>query len=278
MTLSFPPIPTSQDYIVTVQTTSLLGNMLYENTRHTTFRKEPLQKTKQGWLYAVSVLHFEQTETNGLAQLDADTAQLRSKLLIETDAAGGLLRVCNKEELRDQWELLRPELLRKYRRSDHITPGMVEGIGQVLHGDGYLEDVLSRGYEYGTLFPPFYGRSYGEQPTAGRPRTIARFLGNLDLPLQTQIARQPQVPSDVALGLVVEGTLDAAAYEADAARQALRTMTDRYDLDTTLRSQHRESYEFDHHDALLNAAQFTIYGVQGVLMNKTLCTLQPVTA
>ena len=87
---------------------------------------------------------------------------------------GGLLRVYNKEKLRDQWELLRPELLQKYRRADYITPGMVEGIGQVLPGDGYLEDVLSRGYEYGTLFPPFYGpsygRTYGEQPTADRPR------------------------------------------------------------------------------------------------------------
>lgn len=276
--LSFPPIPTSHDYTVTVQTTSLLGNMLYENTRHTTFRKEPLQKTTQGWLYAVSVLNFKQTETNGVAQLDADTAQLRRKLLIETDAAGGLLRVCNKEELRNQWKLLRPQLLQKYRRSDHITPGMVEGVGQVLHGDGYLEDVLSRGYEYGTLFPPFYGRSYDEQPTQGRSRTIARFLGNLDLPLQTQVTRQTQVPSDVALGLAVEGTLDAAAYEADAACQALRTLTDRYDLDTTLRSQHRESYEFDHRNALLNAAQFTVYGVQGVFMNKTLCTLQSVAA
>jgi hypothetical protein len=155
---------------------------------------------------------------------------------------------------------------------------MVAGIGQVLHGDGYLEDVLARGYEYGTLFPPFYGRSYNdEQPVKGRPRTIARFLGNLDLPLQTEVKRRQQVPPDVALGLVVEGKLDTDLYQEDAARQALRTMTDQYNLDTTLRSQHRESYEFDHRDALLNAAQFTIYGVQGVFMNKTICTLQPVT-
>lgn len=277
MTLSFPSIPTSQDYTVTVKTTSLLGNTLYENTRRTTFRKQPLQKTTQGWLYAVSVLSFTQTETNGVAQLDADTAQLRSNLLIETDASGGMLRVCNKEELRDKWKVLQPQLLKKYRRSDHITPGMVEGIGQVLHGDGYLEDVLSRGYEYGTLFPPFYGRSYdGEQPVQGRPRTIARFLGNIDLSLQTEVKRREQVPPDVGLGLVVEGKIDTALYQEDAARQALRTMTDQYNLDTTLRSQHRESYEFDHRDELLNAAQFTIYGVQGVFMNKTVCTLQPV--
>jgi hypothetical protein len=108
MTLPFPLLPTTQDYTVTVQTTSLLGNMLYENTRHTIFRKQPLQKTPQGWLYAVSVLSFKQTENNGVAQLDADTAQLRSKLLIETDASGGMLRVCNKEELRDKWKEIPP--------------------------------------------------------------------------------------------------------------------------------------------------------------------------
>ncbi|TGE29456.1 hypothetical protein [Hymenobacter metallicola] len=275
MTLSFPLVPTTQDYTVTVQTTSLLGNLLYENTRRTAFRKQPLQKTADGWLYSVSVLDFKQTETNGVAQLDADTAQLRSHLLIETDAAGGLLRVCNKAELRNQWQALEPKLLKKYRRSEQITPGMVAGIGQVLHGDGYLEDVLRRGYEYSSLFPPFYGQSYDEQPTQGRPRTIARFLGNLDLPLQTEIKRQAQVPADVAVGLAVEGKVDMEAYQEEAARQALRTMTDQYDLDTTLRSQHRESYEFDHQEALLHAAQFTIYGVQGVFMNKTLCMLQP---
>ncbi|RPD45943.1 hypothetical protein DNI29_17525 [Hymenobacter sediminis] len=274
MTLSFPLVPTPQDYTVTVQTTNLLGNLLYENTRRTTFRKQPLQQTAEGWLYEVSVLDFTQTELHGQAQLDADTTELRRRLLIETDATGGLLRVCNKPELRAQWADLEPKLLKKYRRSDYITPGMVAGIGQVLHGDGYLEDILRRGYEYGSLFPALYNQAYSEEPLPGRPRTIARFLGNLDLPLQTQITRQPQPPADVQLGLVVKGQVDTAAYPAEAARQALRTLTDQYDLDTTLRSQHLESYEFDHYSALLNAAQFTVYGVEGVFMSKTVCTLQ----
>ncbi|PJJ59363.1 hypothetical protein [Hymenobacter chitinivorans] len=275
MTLAFPLLPTSQDYTVTVQTTNLLGNLLYENTRQTTFRKQPLQKTAAGWLYEVTVLSFQQTENQGLAQLDADTAQLRRRLLIETDAAGALERIANKEELRAQWAKLEPELLRKYRRSDQITPGMVSGLGQVLHGDGYLEDVLRRGYEYGTLFPAFYGQTYGEHPVPGPPRTIARFLGNLDLPLTTQIKRRTETLTDVELALVVEGQVDQETYPAEAVRQGLRTMTDQYDLDTTLNSQHVESYEFDHRSSLLNAAQFTVFGVQGVFMSKTLCTLQP---
>ncbi|UOQ55564.1 hypothetical protein [Hymenobacter cellulosivorans] len=275
MTLAFPPAPTTQDYTVTVQTTNLLGNMLYENTRQTTFRKQPLQKTASGWLYEVAVLNFKQTENTGLAQLDADTAQLRRRLLVETDATGALTRIANKEELRAEWAKLEPELRRKYRRSDQITPGMIAGIGQVLHGDGYLEDVLRRGYEYGTLFPALYGQSYGEEPVPGQPRIIARFLGNLDLPFTTRIKRRAETLPDVELALVVEGKVDEEAYPAEAARQGLRTMTDQYDLDTTLNSQHVESYEFDHRSALLNAAQFTIFGVQGVFMSKTVCTLQP---
>jgi hypothetical protein len=275
MNLAFPLLPTTRDYTVTVQTTNLLGNLLYENTRQTTFRKQPLQKTAEGWLYEVTVQSFQQTENQGLAQLDADTARLRRRLLIETDAKGALQRICNKEELRTAWARLEPELQRKYRRSNQITPGMVSGIGQVLHGDGYLEDVLRRGYEYGTLFPAFYGQEYGETPVPGPPRTIARFLGNLDLPLTTRIKRRPQTLPDVELALVVEGQVDQHAYPAEAVRQGLRTMTDRYDLDTTLNSQHVESYEFDHLSALLNAAQFTIFGVPGVFMSKTTCTLQP---
>ncbi|HLK96425.1 MAG TPA: hypothetical protein VK364_01530, partial [Hymenobacter sp.] len=174
MTLLLPQFPATMVCTTTVQTTSLLGNLFYENTRTTRFQKQPLEKTAQGWLYAVTMLDFHQTELNGLAQLDADTAALRRQLVIETDHTGQLVRVCNKEQLRKQWEELHPQLLKKHRHSDTISPAMIAGIGQVLHGDGYLEDVLRRGYEYGTLFPALYGQPYSPTPTPGQPRTIAR--------------------------------------------------------------------------------------------------------
>jgi hypothetical protein len=273
MTLPLPPFPVTMVCTTTVQTTSLLGNLFYENTRTTRFRKQPLEKTAQGWRYAVTMLDFDQTERNGLAQLDADTAGLRRQLVIETDHTGQLVRVCNKEQLRQQWEALHPQLLQKHRHSETISPTMIAGIGQVLHGEGYLEEVLRRGYEYGTLFPPLYGQPYGPTPTPGQPRTIARFLGNLDLPLSTTVKCQDAVPADVAYGLLVEGRLNQADYPADAVRQALRTMTDQPTLDTTLRVEHVESYEFDARHELRHGAQFTIYGVEGVFMTKTLCTL-----
>ncbi|HEX8658710.1 MAG TPA: hypothetical protein VF690_14290 [Hymenobacter sp.] len=272
MTL-LPPFPVTMFCTITVQTTSLLGNLFYENTRTTRFQKQPLEKVGQGWRYAVTMLDFQQTERHGLAQLDADTAALRRQLIIDTDHTGQLVQVCNKPQLREQWNALRPQLLKKHRDSDAISPAMIDGIGQVLHGDGYLEEVLRRGYEYGTLFPALYGQPYGSAPTPGPPRTIARFLGDLDLPLSTTVKRQSPVPADVAHGLLVEGQLNLAEYPADAVRQALRTMTDQHDLDTTLRAEHVESYEFDDRHELRHGAQFTLYGVEGVFMNKTLCTL-----
>ena len=278
MILPLPLAPRTQDCTVTVVVDSLLGNLAYTNTRRTRFRKQPLRQTAHGWLYAVTVLDFEQTETAGLAQLDADTAGLRRELLIETDAAGGLLRVCNKPALHQHWADLLPQLLKKYRHSDEISPAMVEGIGSVLHGDGYLEDVLRRGYEYSTLFPALYGQRYTPTPVAGRPRTLARFLGDLNLPLRTTARQQAPVPADVEWGVLVEGTVDPDEYPKQATRQVLCTMTDRYDLDTALDLQHLESYEFDRHAELQHAAQFTVYGVSGVFMNKTLCTLAPTAA
>lgn len=274
MTLTLPLAPTSLEYTIKVETANLLGNLAYLNTRQTRFRKQPLRPTAAGgWEYAVTVLAFEQTATEGLAQLDADTAALRRELLIETDASGTLRRIGNKPDLRQQWEALRPALEKKYRQSPDITPGMVQGLGHVLHGDGYLEDILRRGYEYGTLFPGLYGPHYGPQPVAGAPRTIARFLGDFDLPLLTTVQRQTTVPADVHLGLVVKGQLDAAHYPAQAVRDTLRELTDQYDLDTRLNLEHVESYEFDHNAELRYGAQFTIFGVPGVLMSKTTCTL-----
>jgi hypothetical protein len=273
MLLSHPSFPATAEYTVTVETTSLLGNLAYVNTRRTSYRKQPLQQTAQGWLYALTTLNFEQTQTNGLAQLDADTAQLRQELLIETDAQGGLLRVGNKAELRSKWQDLQPELLRKYQGSDEITPAMIEGIGFVLNGDGYLEDVLRRGYEYSTLFPALYDQHFGSQPQPSRPRTFARFFGDLDLPVRTTARQKEPVPADVHVGLVLEGRVNQEEYSSEELGHALRTMTDVYNLDTTLRMEHVESYEFDNQHELRNAAQFTIYGVEGVFMTKNLCTL-----
>ncbi|MDJ0367931.1 hypothetical protein QMK33_22545 [Hymenobacter sp. H14-R3] len=275
MLLTAPLVPTTQECTITVETASLLGNLGYVNTRRTRFRKEPVRPAGEGWCYAVTVLDFHQTEEKGLAQLDADTAVLRRELLIETDASGALLRVCNKAELQRQWASLHPQLRKKYRYSKDIMPGMIDGIGQVLHGDGYLEDVLRRGYEYGTLFPALYGRHYTAVPAPGPPRTIARFLGDLDLPLNTTARQQEPVPGDVAYGVVVEGLVNQEEFPRQALRESLRTITDQLDLDTTLRLQHLESYELDRNAELRHAAQFTIYGVAGVFMNKNLCTLAP---
>ena len=268
-----PLVPTTLDYLVTVDTSNLLGNLAYVNTRRTRFRKQPLRPTATGWEYLVTTLEFEQTETKGLAQLDADTAGLRDELRIETDTTGTLHRITNKEELRRKWTELEPRLTKKYRHSPDITPGMVQGLGQVLHGEGYLEGILCRGYEYGILFPGLYGTAYDEQPVPGAPRTIARFLGDFDLPLLTTVRRQPTVPADVQLGLVVTGHVDPAHYPAAGVRDALRELTDQYDLDTRLNLQHLESYEFDRNQELRYGAQFTIYGVPGVLLSKTSCTL-----
>ena len=274
MLLSAPLFPIAQICTTKVQVTSLLGNLLYENTRTTQFEKRPIRPTAQGgWLFALITQQFEQTETVGLAQLDADTMELRGELLIETDRTGQLLQIANKEELRRKWADLRPVLRRKYRDSEDITPAMVEGIGQVLHGDGYLENVLRQGYEYGLLFPGVYNQSYTLTPTAGQARVLPRFLGDADIPLLTTARQTPQVPADVAYGVLVNGQLNEAEYPAQAVQHALRTMTDQLHLDTRLRLEHRESYEFDAQYELRHGARFTVYGVEGVLMNRTVATL-----
>lgn len=275
MKLSAPEFPATRTYTVQVQVTSLLGNLLYENTRTTRFEKRLVQQKGSGWVFAVTMQDFQQTENRGLAQLDADTLDLRRELIIETDQDGQLQRVANKEALRQQWAELHPVLRRKYRDSEQITPGMLDGIGQVLHGDGYLENVLRQGDEYGLLFPGLYGQRYELAPAPGQPRTIARFLGDADIPLTTTVRRTPQVPADVAYGVLVEGRVNEAEYPAADVRQALRTMTDQHNLDTGLRLEHRESYEFDATHELSYGARFTVYGVEGVLFNRTVATLAP---
>ncbi|MBO0933309.1 hypothetical protein [Fibrella aquatilis] len=274
MLLAMPQMPGAQRCLVDVQTTSILGNLAYDNVRKSEFIKTPLKQTPTGWQFRVELVQFNQEETGGLARLDSDTLQLRNNMLVETDHTGQLIRILNKEELRLKWAALRPSLLHKYSHDEQITPVMIEAIGYVLNGDGYLEETLNRGYEYSLLFPPLYTKNYTEKPIASRPRIIARFLGDLNLTFTTTATQRTDLPPDAAYGVFMEGAVDKATYPTEAVRQGLRNITDEPLLDTTLNAQHMESYEFDASSNLLYGAQSTMYGVSGVFFTRNVATIQ----
>jgi hypothetical protein len=272
--LQAPALPATQQYAITSQTFHHLGNRAYENTTETLFEKTPLGPGEHRPVVRITVRGFTESNPRGLNQLDALLVQLKEELLIETDAAGGLGRILNKEQLAQKYQELRPALLRQAESLPLLTPAIISNIGRLFAGDGYLEDVLRTSPEYGLLLPGLYGQAYSPEPVALGTRLLPRILGNVDLPLLVAATRTPTVPPDVAYGVYVTGKVDEENFRASDLQQALRTITDRFDLDTTLRARHQESYEFDAAGELRYAARLSDYGVAGVFSTQQVCTLK----
>jgi hypothetical protein len=273
-TLQAPMQPAAQHYTLTTQTFHHLGNRAYENTTETLFEKTPLGPGEHGPIVRVVLCGFTETNPRGLNQLDALLAQLKEEIIIEMDAKGGLARILNKEQLAQKYQELRPALLRQAEGLPLLTPAIISNIGLLFAGEGYLEDVLRTSPEYGLLLPGLYGCAYSAEPVALGTRLIPRIIGNVDLPLLVAATRTPSVPADVAYGVYVTGKVDQENFRANDLQQALRTITDRFDLDTTLRARHQESYEFDAAGELRYAARLSDYGVAGVFSTQQVCTLK----
>lgn len=269
-----PAVPASQVCTVTTQTFHHLGNRAYENTAQTVVEKTMLSTGATGQVFRLTIRDFSQTNTGGLNRLDEEMVKLKQELMVETDAHGRLARILNKDQLKERFRELRPALLRNYRDAPFITPTIINNLALVLEGDGYLEDVLNSSPEYCLLFPGLYGRAYTATPEPLGTRLIPRILANVDLPLRRTAVRPALVPADVAYGVYVTGQLEEEAFRASDLQQAIRTITDQFDLAATLRVRHQESYEFDASHELLYGAQFSDYGVPGVFSTQLVSTLK----
>lgn len=270
-----PALPTPvRDYRVVVQAESLLGNWASENTSTFHFRQTYLGPTAQGQRYEVSLLAFTQNNEAGAYALAADVARLKSRLVLELDATGGLSGVANGDELRAGYAALAPFLHRKYQGSELLTPATLAAVGEALADDARLVSTLADSVEYGLLLPALFGQAYGPEFTARPPRRVPRLLlGALDLPLRVAARRLPP-PAGGAHALLVQGWLDESRVPAEALRQAARGLSGHYDADAPLQASHLESYELSARGELAQAARLTTAAIPGIFFTKTVATLQ----
>ncbi|MBC8084713.1 MAG: hypothetical protein H7Z21_16060 [Hymenobacter sp.] len=149
---------------------------------------------------------------------------------------------------------------------------MVHNLGAVLHGDGYLEDVLRPTSEFRLVLPALYGRSLHTQPTQWDTTIVPRAIGSVDLPLHL-IAQLRPAPSEAYASVLLEGELDEDHYRAADVGRAVQVLTGRPDADPSLTVTYAESFELDAAGQVLAAAQLTAYAVPGALKSQTVATL-----
>lgn len=252
---------------LTTHNTLRLGNISSETASLLRVRKTLRQATPAGgFVFDVATLARVQTPAPGAEQLTADLAPVLATLVVETDATGRLVRILNKAHLRQQWAALRPGLRAKYRHNPDVPPALIEQLGQVLDEDDALESVLARSPDYGLLFPPLYAHTFSAEVPVGGTALLARFVGEIDLPLRTEALLEPAAPLVGAAPTVrVAGALDDTRYRADDAHQALCALADQPNLDTSVAVIHHETYTFGPQHAVVEASRHTRCEVQGVV-------------
>ena len=264
--LDLADLPASQQCAVVVQTGVRIGGALYETTARLVVRKT-WQSTTTGWLVEATTLDFAQEATNDQEELAGFLAEVKGRLLVELDQAGRLQRILNKEELQKKWAALRPALKARYRTSAEVTPALLDQLGQVLHGDGYLEEVLLRAPEYQLLFPAIFGQTYATASPRPGATILKRFLGELDLPVLTEARLQAPPAPDGTCVVQVVGWPAGEGYPAAGIRQAVRSITDRFDVVPTLNLLYSETYALGPapYQGVASAATYLHYEVPGVV-------------
>ena len=122
----------------------------------------------------------------------------------------------------------------------------------MLDEEEALLAVLRDSPEYGLLFPSLYGHPYSATVPVPGTASLARFVGEIDLPLRTETLLEAAPPAGGA-SLRVAGAVDAS-YRADKVRQALCRLTDQPNLDTRVAVLHAADYTFNASHTLLTAA------------------------
>ena len=267
LTLALPARAPSQVFTLTTHTTLRLGNLMTESAAQSRVRRTLRATTPSGgYVFDLETLARCQTPAQGSARLTAELAPLLEKLVLETDAAGRLVRVVNKPQLRLRWADLLPRLRTKYRRDPDVPPALLAQLGQVLDGDDTLETTLARSPEYGLLFPPLYSQPFSPVVPVAGAALLPGFIGEIDLPLRTEALLAESIASPGVAGIVrIAGEVDGAHYPAAEARQALCTLTDHPNLDTRVRALHHEQYTFGQHHELVAATRHTRAEVPGVI-------------
>lgn len=277
--LDLAELPARQECVVVVQTGVRIGGVRYDTAAQLIVRKTRQRPTPQGWLVELSTLDFSQEPTSDLEELAGYLAQVKEHLLVEIDRTGQLSRVLNKEELQAKWAALKPALQARYRSSAEVSGQLLDQLGTVLHEEGQLEHVLRQAPEYRLLLPAIFGRPYYTAASQPGSTILQRFLGELDLAVRTEARLAAPASAAGACTVQVVGWIDEAHYPAAGVRQAVRALTDRFDVDPALHLLYRENYGLGPapYQGVTHAASHTRYEVPGVVGREVTALLTTLT-
>ena len=259
-----------EDYLISVDTYTLLGLMEYKNKAEWIIRLSLLNKTSDGYLFKKNVLKFAQTNNRGYNAWDEDMVWLKSELIFRTDINGRLLHIENWEDVLLKWQKLKPVLFKKHRHLAQIDV-IIDSIDHVFASESRFKELTFGAMDNNLLFPGIYGSFKNEQDIQLQNKVLPAFIGTLGLPLQLNVELKSYDHYTDACKIIKTGRIDHEKYPGHEVAALLRAMTDQFNLSAeNIQFAHVENYEFDEKHWLKAAGQVTRYEFPGILKSNTI--------
>ena len=132
---------TSKVYQIEQQISYTVEDYQYHNEIKSEVRVTVEQKNALNYVFSIQLLKQWQLKNDGVDAVDMSMAELRKKLLIETDLQGKIQQVINLSEIKDHWLEIRPAIARKYANQEQLKE-MINDAVLLLYTDGGLNSAI----------------------------------------------------------------------------------------------------------------------------------------
>lgn len=195
--------------------------------------------------FRFDMLEYTQSNQAGLYKWVNDLMPLRKHMIIETRGDGMIGCILNIDQVKKEWNRLRP-LLEKEHRAEESILKMMDMMGTVMN-DGYkLADVLRYTPPFINIFPPLLDKELKETPDPESPgyREIENFVGVKTVPLLTEeyVLKEKQEDCKV---VAITGNIDRIAFEQHLVTDFVKTIRGKSNVRTEVELKYNEQYAID---------------------------------
>jgi hypothetical protein len=195
--------------------------------------------------FRFDMLEYTQSNQTGLYKWVNDLSSLRKNLVIETRGDGMIGCILNIDQVKKEWNRLRPILEREHRSEESMLK-MLNMMGTVMD-DGYkLADVLRYTPPFVNIFPPLLDKELKETADSESPgyREIENFVGVKSIPLLTNEYVLKEKQEDCKI-VEVTGEIDRVVFEQHLVTDFVKTIRGRSDVKTQVDLKYNEKYAID---------------------------------
>ncbi|MFD2287257.1 hypothetical protein GJU39_13640 [Pedobacter petrophilus] len=264
----------SRLYQIEQQISYTVEGYQYHNEIKTEVRIKVEQKTALNDVFSIQLLKQWQLKNDGADAVDLSMAELRKKLLIETDLQGKIKQVTNLPEIKDHWLEIRPAIAKKYA-GDESAKELINDAIVLLYTDGGLNSAIQSSYLYHAILPGLLEQNFSKEGgyTFNSHREIPNALGQTALPFKIKVSLADYDEVQNSCLIKIDGEIDRDNFDQDSVTEMFSELLDEYNLNAHVDGFHLESHEYGSDGMPLQSSQLTQYAIEGVLMYRNSCIL-----